>query len=66
VAELSRDISHGLDDAESAAGEFIAGEYQLEVSSPGTDAPLTSRVTGGGMSAAGQVQARRSPGDRGD
>lgn len=41
VAELSRDISHGLDDAESAAGEFIAGEYQLEVSSPGTDRPLT-------------------------
>jgi ribosome maturation factor RimP len=41
VAELSRGISHGLDDAESAAGEFIAGEYQLEVSSPGTDRPLT-------------------------
>ena len=41
VAELSRDISHGLDDAESAAGEFIAGEYQLEVSSPGVDRPLT-------------------------
>lgn len=41
VAELSRDISHGLDDAESAAGELIAGEYQLEVSSPGTDRPLT-------------------------
>jgi ribosome maturation factor RimP len=41
VAELSRDISHGLDDAESVAGEFIAGEYQLEVSSPGTDRPLT-------------------------
>jgi ribosome maturation factor RimP len=41
VAELSRDISHGLDEAESAAGEFIAGEYQLEVSSPGTDRPLT-------------------------
>jgi ribosome maturation factor RimP len=41
VAALSRDISHGLDAAESAAGEFIAGEYQLEVSSPGTDRPLT-------------------------
>ena len=65
VAELSRDISHGLDDAESAAGEFIAGEYQLEVSSPGTDRPLTEPrhwrrnvgrlVTG---------EARWSPGDR--
>jgi ribosome maturation factor RimP len=41
VANLSHDISHGLDAAETAAGEFISGEYQLEVSSPGTDRPLT-------------------------
>ncbi|HKE66025.1 MAG TPA: ribosome maturation factor RimP [Micromonosporaceae bacterium] len=40
VAELSRDISNRLDAAESTDGEFIAGEYQLEVSSPGTDRPL--------------------------
>jgi ribosome maturation factor RimP len=41
VADLSRDISLRLDDAEAESGEFIAGEYQLEVSSPGTDRPLT-------------------------
>ena len=41
VADLSRDISHRLDAAEAESGEFIAGEYQLEVSSPGTDRPLT-------------------------
>lgn len=41
VADLSRDISHGLDAAEASGGEFIAGEYELEVSSPGTDRPLT-------------------------
>jgi ribosome maturation factor RimP len=41
VADLSRDISHRLDATEAADGEFIAGEYRLEVSSPGTDRPLT-------------------------
>ena len=41
VAELARDISAALDEAEEASGEFIAGEYQLEVSSPGVDRPLT-------------------------
>jgi ribosome maturation factor RimP len=41
VADLARDISAALDDAEAAEGEFIAGEYQLEVSSPGVDRPLT-------------------------
>ena len=42
VADLSRAISTALDDAEAVAGEFIAGEYQLEVSSPGVDRPLTA------------------------
>lgn len=41
VAELARGISAALDDAEDASGEFIAGEYQLEVSSPGVSRPLT-------------------------
>jgi ribosome maturation factor RimP len=40
VAELSRDISVALDRAEEA-GEFAAGEYVLEVGSPGVDRPLT-------------------------
>ena len=41
VADIARGISGALDEAESASGEFIAGEYQLEVSSPGVDRPLT-------------------------
>jgi ribosome maturation factor RimP len=41
VADIARAISAELDEAESASGEFIAGEYQLEVSSPGVDRPLT-------------------------
>jgi len=41
VADLSRDISVALDAAEAAQGEFTTGEYVLEVSSPGTDRPLT-------------------------
>ena len=41
VADLARVISVALDEAETASGEFIAGEYQLEVSSPGVDRPLT-------------------------
>ncbi len=41
VADLARAISNALDQAEAASGEFIAGEYQLEVSSPGVDRPLT-------------------------
>ncbi len=42
VADLSRAISAALDDAEASGGEFIAGEYQLEVSSPGVDRPLVA------------------------
>ncbi len=41
VAELSRQISAALDDAEATGGEFTTGEYVLEVGSPGVDRPLT-------------------------
>ncbi|MEH0973729.1 ribosome maturation factor RimP [Micromonospora sp. CPCC 205546] len=41
VAEVSRAVSAALDAAEEAAGDIVAGEYQLEVSSPGVDRPLT-------------------------
>lgn len=42
VAEVARAISTALDEAESTGGEFTGGEYQLEVSSPGVDRPLTA------------------------
>lgn len=41
VAEVSRALSAALDAAEESTGELLAGEYQLEVSSPGVDRPLT-------------------------
>ncbi len=41
VATVSRAISTALDGAEEAGGELLAGEYQLEVGSPGVDRPLT-------------------------
>jgi ribosome maturation factor RimP len=41
IAELSREISPALDAAEAATGDIMAQEYQLEVSSPGVDRPLT-------------------------
>ncbi|MBB5872281.1 ribosome maturation factor RimP [Allocatelliglobosispora scoriae] len=41
IAELSRAVADTLDEAEAAGREIIAGEYQLEVSSPGVDRPLT-------------------------
>ncbi|GAA2622726.1 ribosome maturation factor RimP [Paractinoplanes durhamensis] len=41
VAVVSREISTALDEAEAAGGEVLAGEYQLEVGSPGVDRPLT-------------------------
>ena len=41
VAVVSRDISAALDAADEADGEVLAGEYQLEVGSPGVDRPLT-------------------------
>ncbi|WP_025619186.1 ribosome maturation factor RimP [Salinispora cortesiana] len=41
VAEVSRAVSAALDAAEEARGDLVAGEYQLEVSSPGVSRPLT-------------------------
>ena len=41
IAVVSREISQALDAADEAEGEVLAGEYQLEVSSPGVDRPLT-------------------------
>jgi ribosome maturation factor RimP len=41
VAVVSREISQALDTAEETQGEVLAGEYQLEVGSPGVDRPLT-------------------------
>jgi ribosome maturation factor RimP len=41
VAVVSREISQALDTAEETGGEVLAGEYQLEVGSPGVDRPLT-------------------------
>ncbi len=41
VAVVSREISQALDTADQAQGEVLAGEYQLEVGSPGVDRPLT-------------------------
>ncbi|MFB9234366.1 ribosome maturation factor RimP [Plantactinospora siamensis] len=41
VAEVSRRVSRALDEAEETGGDLLAGEYQLEVSSPGVDRPLT-------------------------
>jgi len=41
VADLAREISAALDEAEEAGGQFSEREYVLEVSSPGVDRPLT-------------------------
>jgi ribosome maturation factor RimP len=41
VAVVSREISAALDAADETGGEVLPGEYQLEVSSPGVDRPLT-------------------------
>jgi ribosome maturation factor RimP len=41
IADLSRAIADALDEAEAGGQEVIPGEYQLEVSSPGVDRPLT-------------------------
>lgn len=41
IATLARAISTALDEAEAAHGDIVAGEYTLEVSSPGVDRPLT-------------------------
>lgn len=41
VADLSRQISAALDAVEESGDELIAGEYELEVGSPGVDRALT-------------------------
>ncbi|GAA0722124.1 ribosome maturation factor RimP [Dactylosporangium roseum] len=41
VADLSRAVSAALDKAEADGAELIAGEYELEVGSPGVARPLT-------------------------
>ncbi|MEV4622922.1 ribosome maturation factor RimP [Asanoa sp. NPDC049573] len=41
VADVSRAVSAALDAAEESGDELVTGEYQLEVSSPGVDRPLT-------------------------
>jgi len=41
VAVVSRELSAALDEAEERGDEVLAGEYQLEVGSPGLDRPLT-------------------------
>lgn len=42
IADVSRAISAALDAAEETGKQLINGEYQLEVSSPGVDRPLTT------------------------
>jgi ribosome maturation factor RimP len=41
VATVSRAVSAALDAAEAERGELFSGEYELQVSSPGVDRPLT-------------------------
>jgi ribosome maturation factor RimP len=41
VADVSRLVSAALDDVEAGGEELFAGEYELQVSSPGVDRPLT-------------------------
>ena len=69
VAVVSREISQALDTADETQGEVLAGEYQLEVGSPGVDRPLTLprhwrrnvgrlvTVTAAGRSLTGRVTA---------
>ena len=78
VADVSRAISRALDRAEETHGDLVAGEYQLEVSSPGVDRPLTLprhwrrnvgrlvkvTVRGGGAALPGPRTPERAPADR--
>ena len=41
ISDLARALGKALDRAEQEAGEIFPGEYQLEISSPGVDRPLT-------------------------
>ncbi|GIE27262.1 hypothetical protein Ait01nite_003070 [Actinoplanes italicus] len=70
VAVVSREISEALDTAEESGGEVLAGEYQLEVGSPGVDRPLTEprhwrRNTGRLVAVNGLVGRVVSAGDAG-
>jgi ribosome maturation factor RimP len=74
VAGLSRSISTALDKAEADGDELIAGEYELEVGSPGVDRPLTEprhwrrnrtrlvKVRAGGREVTGRVVAADAAG----
>jgi ribosome maturation factor RimP len=42
AADVSRSVSRALDEAEAAGEALFHSEYVLEVSSPGTDRPLTA------------------------
>ncbi|MEU4626271.1 ribosome maturation factor RimP [Actinoplanes sp. NPDC023801] len=70
VAVVSREISEALDAAEESGGEVLAGEYQLEVGSPGVDRPLTEprhwrRNTGRLVAVNGLIGRVVSAGDAG-
>ncbi|SDT77818.1 ribosome maturation factor RimP [Actinoplanes derwentensis] len=70
VAVVSRAISDALDAADESGGELLAGEYQLEVGSPGVDRPLTEprhwrRNTGRLVEVNGLVGRVVSAGDTG-
>jgi ribosome maturation factor RimP len=70
VAVVSREVSEALDAAEESGGEVLAGEYQLEVGSPGVDRPLTEprhwrRNTGRLVAVGGLVGRVVSAGDDG-
>lgn len=70
VAVVSRAISDALDAADESGGELLAGEYQLEVGSPGVDRPLTEprhwrRNTGRLVAVKGLVGRVISAGDTG-
>jgi ribosome maturation factor RimP len=41
VADVSRLVSAALDEVEAGGEELFAGEYELQVSSPGVDRPLS-------------------------
>lgn len=60
IADLSRAIADALDDAEAQGQEVIPGEYQLEVSSPGVDRPLT--LPRHWRRAAGRMVSVKAPG----
>jgi ribosome maturation factor RimP len=73
IAEVSRAVSGALDDAEASTGELIVGEYQLEVSSPGVERPLTlprhwrrnvGRLVKVGVRSAGVARAAGGVADR--